>query len=185
MECKKVQQTLSAYLDKEVSDFETKKIERHLDKCKRCRSAYQTLKNTVDKLEYYPQIEADDNFTEEVMNKIEEENSLSDLVFEDWLNKFILSHKLITTIILLCFLVSAILIFTVANKLSIFIIGKVFYHLFSSSYFVSDSLTALYPESLFYLEGIFLISLVSFLFILKQIKEWDSCELNNKLNKEN
>ena len=185
MECKEVQKTLSAYLDQEISDFEAKKIERHLDKCEECRLNYQALKDTVDKLEYYPQIDTDEGFTEEVMQKIEEEKRLSNLVFEDWLSEFIKSHKLIAAVISLAFLVSPILILAVANKLSIFIIGKVFYHLFSSSYFVSDSLIEVYPELLLYLEGIFLISLVGFIFMLKQIKKWNkSRDLNNKLNKE-
>lgn len=185
MECKEVQQILSAYLDQKVSDFKAKKIERHLDKCKRCKLNYQTLKNTVDKLEYYPQIEPNDSFTAEVMHKIEGEKSSSNPVFEDWLSKFVLSNKLIITSISLILLVSAILVFTIVNKLPIFVVSKVGYHLFSSSYFISDNLITVYPELLLYLEGVFLISLVGFIFILKQIKEWDSSDLNNKLNKEN
>lgn len=126
MECKKVQQTLSAYLDQEISDFETKKIERHLDQCEKCSLDYQALQETVDKLDYYPQIEADDGFTEEIMDKIEEEKSLSNLVFEDWLSKFILSHKLVITVIALFLLLCIILVFTIINRSSVFIVGNVF-----------------------------------------------------------
>lgn len=186
MKCKQVQQTLSAYLDQEISDFEAKKVERHLDQCERCRLDYQALQETVGKLDYYPQIEAADGFTEEVITGIEEEKSLSDLVFEDWLSKFILSHKLVIIVMSLFLLLGITLVFTVIDKSSALIVGKVFYHLFSSSYFVSDSLVAVYPELLLYLEGAFLISLVGFIFMFKQIKEWNkSSDLNSKLNKEN
>lgn len=169
MYCKHVQRELSAYLDREVTLSKQKKIEKHLAKCNECKSKYEELKLTMEKVSFYPEIEVSNNFTNKVMSRIEKEK----ISFEDCLNKLVTSHKMVSSIVLLFFLIGLVSLVMIANKLPIFIVGKVFYHLFSSSYFVSDKLVQVYPELRIFLQSASFISFLSFIFILQKVKRWD------------
>ena len=61
----------------------------------------------------------------------------------------------------------------IANELQLFTLGTILYHLFSSSYFVSDKLIQLYPELMLYLQSALVVSILSFIVVIQRFKKRD------------
>lgn len=71
MECKRVFDQLSDYLEEMLDPKKRVEIENHLEKCERCRRDATALKATLDILHSLEQIEVSPNFDSRVMEKIE------------------------------------------------------------------------------------------------------------------
>jgi len=173
MECHKIQRELSAYLDQEVPSFTKKKIEKHLDGCYECRLKYEELSALVGNLNNYQSIGLSNDFTDKVICKIEEENAIYNLSLEDWLSSLFVNNKLITIAMLIISFLGAISLAFIANELQLFTLGTILYHLFSSSYFVSDKLIQLYPELMLYLQSALVVSILGFIVVIQRFKKRD------------
>jgi hypothetical protein len=173
IDCEHVQKNLSAYLDGEIDLSREKKIKGHLNSCKKCKLKYENLKATVESLRFYPEIEVANNFTNKVMNRINKERVNVNLSLEDVIGELLLSNKLVTFTIIFLSLLSIISVVTIVKQVPLFVIGKIFYHLFSSSYFVSDKLVKVYPEFKLYLQSALFVSFIGFIFTLQWMKQWD------------
>lgn len=57
MNCQKVEELLSAYLEGELSFEDKKAVDKHLRVCSRCASLYQEIKEATESLEDFPEAE--------------------------------------------------------------------------------------------------------------------------------
>ncbi|SJZ59058.1 zf-HC2 domain-containing protein [Selenihalanaerobacter shriftii] len=170
IDCKYVQKNLSAYLDEEISLFNQKRIQKHLIKCKKCRLKYKNLEVTVQTLNTFPDISPSKDFTNKVMEQVTKEKN-TNLSLEQWISNIFKTYKLTTVTISLFSVLGISSLALIANKLPFFTIGKIFYHLFNSSYFVSDKLVQVYPQLMIYLQSTLLISLFGFVFMFQQFNK--------------
>lgn len=71
MDCQKVEEFLSAYLDNELPDEEKAQIAQHLESCAGCREEYQALVKTVAALAALPEIDPPAHFRRELFGRLE------------------------------------------------------------------------------------------------------------------
>ena len=69
MECRKIQEYFSAYLDGELPGAQADLVTRHLDVCPRCRQEYQTWESLWDSLLAEP-VPAPTDLTAQVMARL-------------------------------------------------------------------------------------------------------------------
>lgn len=72
MNCKKIQNLLSDYIEGLVSEAEKKEIQQHLEVCDRCNLEYQKIEKIIKILRSLPEKNAPDYFSEKVIQKITE-----------------------------------------------------------------------------------------------------------------
>ncbi|MEW5821427.1 MAG: zf-HC2 domain-containing protein [Cyanobacteriota bacterium] len=84
--CEKIKETLSAYIDGEISDNETLLIENHLADCNSCKNELSILENISSKIKgslFSEEIDIPD-FSESIMNRLSEKQDIScDIVNEE------------------------------------------------------------------------------------------------------
>lgn len=68
MNCKKIEELLSLYLEGNLSGEDKKIVQKHLDSCPECFSLFHYLKETTKALREFPQIE----MSEELKNRLYE-----------------------------------------------------------------------------------------------------------------
>ncbi len=73
MECKEIQERLSAYIDGIVSLEEKTLIDKHIKSCQRCRESFSELKKTVEHLKKLEDTEPPSWLTQKIMAKIKKE----------------------------------------------------------------------------------------------------------------
>ena len=73
MECKGVQEKLSAYVRGEVFSDEKRHIEQHLNSCQKCRSALEDLKNAGELVKSLEDVEPPAWLTEKIMSRVRAE----------------------------------------------------------------------------------------------------------------
>jgi len=100
MKCKEIQENLSAYLDKELSEIEIKLVEKHLKECLECSSLLSSLKKAVNILQAMPALNVSEKFTENLFHKINSKDTKI-LFFPKNINKKILSYVVIAACLLL------------------------------------------------------------------------------------
>jgi len=92
MDCNKVQELISLYLDKKLSSQEIIELEKHFDVCEKCKQDYITLKNIKNILSSSCKKEVSPNFTSSVMDKIKKEKSNDNVIhFGSIKKKFIMA----------------------------------------------------------------------------------------------
>ncbi|MDD4048947.1 MAG: zf-HC2 domain-containing protein, partial [Clostridia bacterium] len=75
MNCKEVQENLSAYLDNILSAEEMILVQRHLDECNDCREELKILQETVEKLSSLEEKIPPISFRQELFKKLEQSTS--------------------------------------------------------------------------------------------------------------
>lgn len=70
MNCKKVQDYLSPYLDHVLSPEDTRTVEKHLEKCPICRQELEDLQETVHMMQTLPDITLPAGFNQQLRNKL-------------------------------------------------------------------------------------------------------------------
>jgi len=73
MECKGVQEKLSAYVEGDVSSDEKRRIEQHVNSCQECRTALGDLKNTGELVRGLEEVEPPAWLTEKIMARVRAE----------------------------------------------------------------------------------------------------------------
>jgi len=73
MECNKIQETLSSYLDGILTSEENKLIDEHLKSCQKCQGALADLKKTVEHIKNIEEAEPPAWFTQKTMARIKAE----------------------------------------------------------------------------------------------------------------
>jgi hypothetical protein len=73
MECKGVQEKLSAYIEGDVSSDEKRRIEQHVNSCQKCRTALEDLKNTGDLVRGLEEVEPPAWLTEKIIARVRAE----------------------------------------------------------------------------------------------------------------
>ncbi len=71
MNCRQVEENLSAYLDHELTDEENARIKNHLDSCSVCQKEVQALSDTISMLASLPEIIPPASFRRELHAKLE------------------------------------------------------------------------------------------------------------------
>lgn len=71
MNCRQVEENLSAYLDHELTDEENARIKNHLDSCSVCQKEAQALSDTISMLASLPEIIPPASFRRELHAKLE------------------------------------------------------------------------------------------------------------------
>jgi len=71
MSCDKFEELLVLYLDKKLSPGKSRKIEQHLEKCKRCSGTLNELKKTIGLIETLPDAELPHGLVEKTIARIE------------------------------------------------------------------------------------------------------------------
>lgn len=72
MECKKLQERLSAYLDNEVSGQERRLLEEHLRSCAECRTELEALQAAGDVVKTLPEVTPSPDFRARFWQKVRE-----------------------------------------------------------------------------------------------------------------
>jgi hypothetical protein len=75
MECRDLQERLSAYLEGDASPEENRLIEGHLPSCQECRTALEELRKTLELVQGLEEVEPPPYFTEQVMSRVREEKA--------------------------------------------------------------------------------------------------------------
>ncbi|MGI6684580.1 MAG: anti-sigma factor family protein [Bacillota bacterium] len=70
MNCKKVQDLLSPYLDQVLSEEENNLIEKHLEKCSSCQQELTNLKNALSMIQTLPELPLPENFQVDLRRKL-------------------------------------------------------------------------------------------------------------------
>ncbi len=78
MNCKRIEENLSAYLDGALTVEETEEIKTHLMNCPACQKAYDDLKETVTMLSSLEEIIPPAGFRREIYSKLQKEQAQSD-----------------------------------------------------------------------------------------------------------
>jgi hypothetical protein len=73
MECKDIQERLSAYIDGVASSKEKTLIDKHLKSCQKCSKSFSELKKTVEHLKKLEEMEPPSWLAQRIMAKIEKE----------------------------------------------------------------------------------------------------------------
>lgn len=76
MECKRIKELLSPYLDKELTGKETALVEEHLRRCSRCPGELERLKRTVHLVSSLEEVEPPKDFLSEIHRKMRVESRL-------------------------------------------------------------------------------------------------------------
>jgi hypothetical protein len=72
MNCEKVMEMLSLYIDNQLDEKETREIEKHLKNCEKCSREYEDLLTIKKLLSETPKVELPMNFKEELHRKLVE-----------------------------------------------------------------------------------------------------------------
>lgn len=70
MNCKKIQEQISLYLDNKLSSAEINELMKHLDNCLECKQIYNDLVKVKKILSVKQKINISSNFTDSVMQSI-------------------------------------------------------------------------------------------------------------------
>ncbi|MCX5799121.1 MAG: DUF2275 domain-containing protein, partial [Proteobacteria bacterium] len=81
MECKDIQESLSAYLEGVVSSEDKKLINEHLSSCQQCSSALEDMKKTGELLQNLEEIEPPPWLTKKIMSQVREESEHKEGIF--------------------------------------------------------------------------------------------------------
>ena len=81
MECKGVQEKLSAYVEGDVSSDEKRHIEQHLNSCQKCRTALEDLKNAGELVRGIEDVEPPAWLTEKIMSRVRAEEGREKGIF--------------------------------------------------------------------------------------------------------
>jgi len=73
MNCQKIKKLLNPYIDQVLDVESIQQVEEHLKSCPTCQDEYLRLKETVASLKFLPQVSAPQNFTQNLMAKISQE----------------------------------------------------------------------------------------------------------------
>lgn len=98
MECKEIIGKLDRYLENRLNDIEKYKIEKHLERCSKCKSEYEELKEVFDILSNHPIILPPQDFTCRIMNEIKlktKQNKIEPLMMKKWGISFVAAGLLI------------------------------------------------------------------------------------------
>jgi len=87
MNCRSAENLLSSFLEDELSQRERRALESHLTECRRCSTAVEEMRATVDLLSALPAFETSPSFEEEVMDRIRSGEALRPTVIE-WLSEW-------------------------------------------------------------------------------------------------
>lgn len=72
MECQKVRDRFSSYLEKELTPSEEKEIRDHLQSCPKCRKEFEKFEKTMQWLHSVKEVEVPDAFASELYQKMED-----------------------------------------------------------------------------------------------------------------
>lgn len=81
MECKDIQESLSAYLEGVVSSEDRKLINEHLSSCQQCSGALEDMKKTGELLQNLEEIEPPPWLTKKIMSQVREESEHKEGIF--------------------------------------------------------------------------------------------------------
>ena len=81
MECKGVQEKLSAYVEGDVSTDEKRRVEQHVNSCQKCRTALEDLKNTGALVRGLEEVEPPAWLTEKIMARVRAEEGRKGGIF--------------------------------------------------------------------------------------------------------
>lgn len=81
MECKDIQESLSAYLEGVVSSEDKKLINEHLSSCQQCSGALEDMKKTGELLQNLEEIEPPPWLTKKIMSQVREESEHKEGIF--------------------------------------------------------------------------------------------------------
>ena len=81
MECKDIQENLSAYLEGVVSSEDRKFINEHLSSCQQCSGALEDMKKTGELLQNLEEIEPPPWLTKKIMSQVREESEHKEGIF--------------------------------------------------------------------------------------------------------
>jgi len=73
MNCQKIKKLLNPYIDQVLDVESIKQVDEHLKSCPTCQDEYLKLKEMVASLNFLPQVSAPQNFTQNLMTKISQE----------------------------------------------------------------------------------------------------------------
>jgi len=73
MNCQEIKKLLNPYIDQVLDVESIQQVEEHLKSCPTCQDEYLRLKETVASLKFLPQVSAPQNFTQNLMAKISQE----------------------------------------------------------------------------------------------------------------
>lgn len=73
MNCQWVQDNLSAYMDKELSDTQISAIGEHLSDCSGCRTGYERIKHAWEVLNLWEEIEPRPDLRKKILHAVQEE----------------------------------------------------------------------------------------------------------------
>ena len=73
MNCQKIMKLLNPYIDQELDAESTQQVEEHLRTCPTCQDEYIRLKEMVTSLSLLPHFNTPQNFTQNIMTKISQE----------------------------------------------------------------------------------------------------------------
>lgn len=93
MNCKDFDLYASAYIDNMLLDEEKIDFENHINKCENCKVAFQNLKIIVESTNNIEEVELPQNFSNELRQKLEVENTCKSQ------NKFSDKIKILTSIV--------------------------------------------------------------------------------------
>lgn len=80
MDCNKIQELISLYLDNKLSPKEIVELEKHLNICGKCKQDYIVLKNMRSILSSFSKKEVSQNFASSVMDKIKKEKCNNNII---------------------------------------------------------------------------------------------------------
>lgn len=105
MNCKKVQELLSAYIDNECTNEEQEFIKSHLKTCKNCTDEYNLIREIVKITNELDELDVPDGFHDDLMNKIHE---MSPNLYFSKLIKFYQNTTRVAAIFIFVIMVTAI-----------------------------------------------------------------------------
>ena len=112
MDCNKIQELISLYLDNELSSQEVMELEKHFDVCNKCKQDYIALKNIKVVLSFNRK-EVGLDFTSSLMCKIKKEKFSNNIIsFGSMKKKIIIAAGFL-------FVFASSVIFIDTNKISI------------------------------------------------------------------
>ena len=101
MNCKEIKKILNPYIDQVLDVESIRQVEEHLKSCPTCQDDYLRLKEMVASLNFLPQVSAPQNFTQNLMAKISQEEIQIQTSWIDHLKKRIsfprLSFRLVSS----------------------------------------------------------------------------------------
>lgn len=98
MECRQIIEKMDQYYEKKLNDIEVYKIEKHLEKCNRCKMEYEEYKEIFDLLDCHPIVLPPADFTSRVMDEIAPKirpMKLSSMKMKEWGISFVAAGILI------------------------------------------------------------------------------------------